>query len=271
MVASPADITEERQLVRDVINEWNSVNSGKTGIVLLPVGWEDSSAPEMGNRPQEILNQHVLKGADILVAIFWNRIGTPTGKKISGTVEEIEEHTKANKLAMVYFRRDESTSADAVQKKDVTEYKKSLHGLYGSYEKPIDFRLLFRQHLDKHVNEHATFAEKRPTSDEDVSFAREENNFDPQEHLSADAKKLLFEISEDKNGLLLACETHDGFSITVNEREFVATDAPKEKAKWRRVIKELLDEELIEQRSEEVFAITDKGYQAEDEMGLVPP
>ena len=269
MVASPSDIVEERKLVRDVCNEWNAVNSGRAGIVLLPVGWEDASAPEMGERPQEILNQHILKGADLLVALFWKRIGSPTGKKLSGTIEEIEEHTKTNKLAMVYFRRNDSAS-NMGEEDAVAKYRKKLHGLYASYAAPIEFRVLFRQHLDKHVNEHALFAEKRPADMDDVSPAREESDFDPQQHLTQDAKRLLFEVSEDKNGLFLACLTHDGFSISANGKDMVSTDAPKEITHWRRVIRELLDEDLIEQRSAEVYAITDEGYQAEEEMGLVP-
>jgi hypothetical protein len=269
MIASPSDITEERRLVRDVINEWNAVNSGKKGIILIPVGWEDSSAPELGDRPQAILNQQVLRGADVLVAIFWNRIGTPTGQEPSGTVEEIVEHTKANKLTMVYFRTADTSTADTEQLTALKAYMAALPGYYSVFGTPLEFRILFRQHLDKHINEHALFQNARSRHD-DAEHRGIGEIFDPTQ-LSDDAKRLLFQVSEDQNGLLLVSLTHDGFSLTTRDHDFVHTNSPREQAKWRRVIQELLGYGLLEDRggNGEVFAITDAGYEAEDNMGLI--
>lgn len=57
MIASPVDVASERNIVREVIHEWNAVHSRVRKIVLLPVGWESHSSPEMGSRPQEIINR----------------------------------------------------------------------------------------------------------------------------------------------------------------------------------------------------------------------
>src|ERR1700674_1053976 len=103
MIASPADVATERLLLRDVIHDWNSVHSEKEDIVLLPTGWESHSSPSMGDRPQAIINKQVLADSDLLIAVFWTRLGSPTGKARSGTVEEIEEHLQAGKPAMIYF------------------------------------------------------------------------------------------------------------------------------------------------------------------------
>jgi hypothetical protein len=32
----------------------------------------------MGDEPQKIINKRILKDADLLVGIFWTRLGTPT-------------------------------------------------------------------------------------------------------------------------------------------------------------------------------------------------
>jgi hypothetical protein len=103
MIASPGDVGVEKNIIREVIHEWNAINSDTRHIVLLPVSWDTHSAPAMGDRPQEIINKQVLKGCDLLVGVFWTRIGTPTGKNPSGTVEEITEHIKNGKPAMIYF------------------------------------------------------------------------------------------------------------------------------------------------------------------------
>ena len=38
MIASPEDVACERSIFRDVVYEWNAVNSEARNIVLLPVG-----------------------------------------------------------------------------------------------------------------------------------------------------------------------------------------------------------------------------------------
>jgi hypothetical protein len=65
----------------------------------LPVGWEMHSAPDLAGRPQELINDRVLKDCDLLGGIFWTRLGTPTGESASGTVEEIKEHLAAGKAS----------------------------------------------------------------------------------------------------------------------------------------------------------------------------
>src|SRR6185295_10136580 len=103
MIASPSDVESERQIIRDVLSEWNAIHAEVRRTVLLPLGWETHSSPTMGERPQAIINKQVLKNADLLVGVFWTRLGTATGEYPSGTVEEIEEHIASEKPAMLYF------------------------------------------------------------------------------------------------------------------------------------------------------------------------
>ena len=37
MIASPSDVAEERQIIREVVNDWNAVHSLARRIALLPV------------------------------------------------------------------------------------------------------------------------------------------------------------------------------------------------------------------------------------------
>lgn len=103
MIASPGDVASERSIIREVVYEWNAVHSENRKIVLLPVGWETNSTPEMGNKPQEIINKQILGKCDLLVGIFWTRIGTPTDRYLSGSVEETEKIIDTGKPAMLYF------------------------------------------------------------------------------------------------------------------------------------------------------------------------
>ena len=103
MIASPSDVSAERSIVREVLSEWNVVNADVRRQVLLPIGWETHTVPEMGDRPQALINKQILHDCDLLVGVFWTRIGTATGEYASGTVEEIEEHIKAGRPTMLYF------------------------------------------------------------------------------------------------------------------------------------------------------------------------
>jgi len=81
MIATPSDVAKERQVIGDIVYEWNFVHSEDKDLVLLPVGWESHAAPSMGDRPQAIINKQVLKNCDLLIAAFWTRLGTPTGNR----------------------------------------------------------------------------------------------------------------------------------------------------------------------------------------------
>src|ERR1700731_4094312 len=105
LIASPSDLAEERQVATEAINEWNSQHAIAEAVVLLPVKWETHAAPRSGVRPQEAINDQLVHNSDILLGMFWTKIGTSTGVAESGTVEEIDQFVAAAKPAMLYFSR----------------------------------------------------------------------------------------------------------------------------------------------------------------------
>lgn len=137
LIASPSDVQEERNVIPKVIYEWNALNSVVENIVLLPVKWETHSSTEYdGNDTQEILNKQFVREADILVGAMWTKLGTPTVKSESGTVEEIEEFIKSGKPIKLYF----STSGlphdvDVTELQRVRKFKQEYQGkgIYKEY------------------------------------------------------------------------------------------------------------------------------------------
>jgi hypothetical protein len=103
LIASPGDVREERNVIPEIINEWNAVSAEQAKSILMPVKWETHSAPLLGNRSQAIINEQFVKDCDLLVGVFWTRIGTHTGLSVSGTAEEIEQFVAQNKPVMLYF------------------------------------------------------------------------------------------------------------------------------------------------------------------------
>lgn len=111
LIASPGDVSAERRAIPEVIHAWNDVHAADLGVVLLPVLWESHSAPEMGDRPQAIINRQLVASCDMLIGAFWTRIGSHTGLAESGTVEEIEQFRAAGKPVMLYFSSQPVTPA----------------------------------------------------------------------------------------------------------------------------------------------------------------
>ena len=151
LIASPSDVQEERQLVRELIINWNAVHSKSKGCMLTPVMWETHSTPEMGDEPQVILNRQLVDECDALIGIFWTRIGTPTSAAESGTVEEIECFIASGKPVMLYFssRPVPPDQIDQEQLSDVRRirWQYMKRGLINSYQSLDDLREMLTRNL----------------------------------------------------------------------------------------------------------------------------
>lgn len=66
-----------------------------------PVSWTEHAVAEFGERPQAILNGQIVEEADLAVALFRDRLGTPTGEVESDTSKEIKLLVKAGKPVAV--------------------------------------------------------------------------------------------------------------------------------------------------------------------------
>jgi hypothetical protein len=157
LVASPSDCIHERRIIPEVIRDWNAVNSHPFAAILEPVMWETHTRPELGDRPQALVNRQIVDDCDILVATFWTRLGSPTGEAPSGTVEEIDRFRAATKPVMLYFSSVPVVpdSIDHVQYEALVRYREDSkgQGLVFSYDSEADFRGQFQRHLASQMTE----------------------------------------------------------------------------------------------------------------------
>lgn len=128
LIASPSDVPEERMAIAQALHDWNSLNSQVEGMMLQPVTWETHSAPAMGDRPQGLINNQVVRGCDMLIGAFWTRLGSPTGVEESGTVEEIKWFLTNKKPVMLYYSKAQADldTVDLDQLKKLKEFKSSI-------------------------------------------------------------------------------------------------------------------------------------------------
>ncbi|WP_028868856.1 DUF4062 domain-containing protein [Psychromonas arctica] len=269
MIASPGDVGSERAIIRDVIYEWNAVHSQSRNIVLLPIGWETHSSPEMGNTAQEIINNQVLDKCDLLVGVFWTRIGTPTTEYASGTVEEIEKHIEANKPTMLYFS-SQPVALDMVELEQYSQLKKfkdscQSRGLYEGFDSLSSFKEKFYRHLQLKINDHEYFK-----SDDVVTQSEIVESKTNIPHLTNEGKILLKEVSQDRNGTIMHLRHLGGTNIQSNGKNFIESNERRDVALWESAIDELTQNDFIAEigHKGEIFEITNLGYQIADMIEL---
>jgi hypothetical protein len=266
MIASPGDVKVEREIARELIYEWNTHHSSHRNIVLIPLLWEYNITPTTGQRPQETINDQILRHADLVIGIFWTRIGSSTGRAISGTVEEIETHVNAQKPAMLYFSNAPIPQGnfDPQQFEAVQKFKKEYQqgSLYWLYSSTDDFRDLFRSHLTMKMNEPELFKgyeEKLVQSDRATIIPLQQ---DPFFSISQEAKELLKEDALD--GEIMSLGYLGGKSIQTNGKNYTGSADRRERAKWEGAVDELEENGYIKAKGSkrEIFAVTSKGYNA---------
>lgn len=160
-LASPGDLSEERAMFPNIVEEVNELR--KLTHRFEAVGWEDA-LPGRG-RPQKIINEDV-KQCDVFVMLLWKRWGTPPqrgkSKFTSGTEEEF---TIAQNRArsggnngphmLLYFRSipPDMIADQGPQLKKVLKFREKIERersfLFQRYENPTEWAKLLRQHLSQ--------------------------------------------------------------------------------------------------------------------------
>lgn len=91
LLSAPSDVPgRDIAIATETVGRWNAMYGTSFGAVVVPTYWELHAVAVYGTRPQEALNSQLVDDADIVIAMFWHRLGSPTGQAESGTLEEIE-------------------------------------------------------------------------------------------------------------------------------------------------------------------------------------
>jgi hypothetical protein len=157
-LASPSDVSKERNYLDEVIDEINRTIANSKGVEL-DVVRSENAFPGYGQDGQAVLNQQIgnMKEYALFVGIMWNRIGTPTPRAESGTVEEFERAVKCwqkngQPEIWFYFRQSPAqlnTEEALEQRRKVLAFKKKIQkkALIREYSAPANFRDKFREHI----------------------------------------------------------------------------------------------------------------------------
>ncbi len=148
-LASPGDVSTERKHVVKVVEELNRTVASDKGVVL-EVICSENAYPGYGKDGQAIINEQIGKMSDyvLFIGIMWNRVGTPTKRAISGTVEEYQRAKRTfNRIGQptiwFYFRSmteglKKKTDLEQQEKvkQFINRFKTKKCGLFREYKTP---------------------------------------------------------------------------------------------------------------------------------------
>lgn len=218
-IASPSDVSQERAAVPALFNCWNEANPQT---FLHPVMWESASVPALGDHPQHLLNKSIVERSDLLIAIFWSKLGTPTPTDQSGTVEEIREfiEKKGPRRVMLYFcTRDlpyvDTDPADLAKLRQFKEDMKSK-GLYHEYCTVQEFERDLFQHLGQKISD---LQSGRLPLPKEVAKESQDDEGESHEHLDARLRRPI------DYGTSLA-EISSGFSAQMDDFDAIDGGGP---------------------------------------------
>ena len=171
-LASPSDVSKERDRVHAVANELNRTGNvaDQLGLTLEVLDWRTHVAPYMGRPEDVVLQQLPVDSWDVFIGILWLRFGMPTGAIDPGTGQAFDSGTeeeftlayhawkKYNRPQILFYRCTRSPKLDQI---DPDQYKKvkaffadfdadKRHpGRYQAFQETEDFKQLARQDLTK--------------------------------------------------------------------------------------------------------------------------
>ena len=155
-LAAPADVSDEREAVREVVKRVNLQIGERVGLAIDIVEWPTNMVPGISTEPQDVINRQIGK-CEIFIILFWKRLGTPTAAHLSGTIEEFERGYDAWKndpktQIFVYFSRRPFSPAleDMPQLTRLLEFKRELSArgvLYYTFETTHEFETKLHDHL----------------------------------------------------------------------------------------------------------------------------
>lgn len=265
MIASPGDVEQEREEVRNAIYNWNDINSKNTSMILNPIGWETHGAPEMGDRAQALINKRLLTDCDLLIAVFWTRIGTPTGSYESGTVEEIERHIAEDKPTMIYFSKtpidyskvDRDQYDLLMKKKDEWKNKGRIEEFSSLQE--------FKDKLNKQLPYLLSTHEYILSCSTSISTKQEASD-DSSVTLSNEAMEII-QLAGSTDGGIMKLRHMAGLLFQVGG-ENLDTSTPRKEATYVSALDELLNYGLVEAKGTkgQIYNLTKYGWDAYDKI-----
>lgn len=156
VIASPSDLSDERQMIKELVNECNETKYIRQGLPIDLRMWEKSLPGANISGPQGVIDLDLeIPDADIFICMFWNKAGTVLYEDITGTEHELniamDSYSKSRKPDIkVFFKTAdiEKQSEFDIEHIKATKQKVQLKGLYGSFNTSEELKRIVERILE---------------------------------------------------------------------------------------------------------------------------
>lgn len=214
LVASPSDVSDERDSIDEVISELNKTYGNKNDVVIEVLRWETDSAPAVGlTSTQDIIDKDLGENYDLFIGLIWKKFGTPTHKYGSGTEQEFRNaydrfKDEPESLQILFYFKTAQTSIydiDPDQLVKIKEFRTDLGEkgvFYWEYNTIDELHKFLRIHIPIRIDgliKSAEHISNQPTAIEKLEMSTIDSGLSEMEIISADELGVVdyLEIMED--------------------------------------------------------------------------
>lgn len=261
-IASPGDVSKERDEACRAVLLWNAANSFSRNTIVEAVRNETHAMSELGGPCQDLINKQLLDRCDFLVAIFHARLGTKTKTDPSGTAQEIREFSKLKGLnqVMVFFNDDNipsNTAADELAR--FRDFRESIQqmGIAVSYPSNEKFAEVFGHQLNLRMNK---------LIESSVTIANPVAKQVGKQRLSKYAHAILL-ASCCSNGEIVCLKTRGEVDFEFGSIEFSLDHETANR--WESGIRELVQQHAAFSAGQSTYRLESSGYNLGKELWSV--
>lgn len=141
-LSCPGDMENEKNRLESVVHDLNS-NFQKIGLLVIPWRHERDVVPNVAQDAQEVINEQT-PDYDVYVGVMCGRLGTPTARAESGTLEELMKararfHKEQKPKVLFYF------CCNPVE--EVKRIQKEFSGIYSVFDSAVALESKFKNHM----------------------------------------------------------------------------------------------------------------------------
>jgi hypothetical protein len=229
LLSSPGGIEEDRKAAHRAVEEVNRFLR-PDGLSVEIRDWQRDVRPTVGADGQDVVNNQICKDCDLAIVLIHDRVGSPTPRSPSGTMEEAEivlsRREAGERVDLMAFFKSPSVklSEESISSlSKVLSFRTSLEGrgvFWKEYSDSSDLESLIRIHLPNSVRGLAQGASGQKNVSGDTSLDPEVSNILPA--LEDDMGALDYEIAYGealesmKNALAEITTANDALSSNMN-------------------------------------------------------
>ena len=163
MLASPGNLSEDREKVSEIVKNINLDNGQREGFVAEIVSWETHTRPAAGEYSQAVINDQFPDDIDIFIGMMGTHFGTPTKHWGSGTEEEFriayESWKKTKTPEIMFYFSDAMSSLSQIDPEQLSKrnsFQKDLENLgvyHFSYTDVTEFQFDLFRHISSAISD----------------------------------------------------------------------------------------------------------------------